>query len=352
MAVSAPGYARVVSPGFDVQGDERSVVFDVALQREAGLLGRVVDDQGQPVLGATVKVVKPGTFPSVINGRLIYGREGADRTQSAEDGGFWLPAPGHEYLLLVLHDRGIARVPQSAFRRSSEIRLEPWSQIEGTVWRGGDPAANAAVRGNTLAEGYRDGRAWIEVFYEVTTDAEGRFSLDRVAPGKLILGRVVNDVENGTSSTVSNARPTMVAGEVRTLKIGGVGRPVRGRIARPADLPQPPDGSRWELAVQLEPDEGPASKALGDRRLFDGIGDDGAFAFDDVPAGAYTLMYTFGETQRGWFSRETLTYFRVSHRVVVPEMPGGVSDEPLELGEVEGEAVRENWPAAEPVAAE
>lgn len=218
VAVSAPGYARVVSPGFDVQGDERSVVFDVALQREAGLRGRVVDAQGHAVLGATIKIIKPGTYPSVINGRLIYGREGADRTQSAEDGGFWLPAPGHEYLLLVLHDRGIARVPQSAFRRRSEIRLEPWAQIQGTVWIDGKPAANTAVRGNTLAKGYRDGRAWIEVFYETTTDAQGRFSLDRVAPGSLILGRVVTD-EN-SSRTQDNVRPQIGPGEQVELRIG------------------------------------------------------------------------------------------------------------------------------------
>lgn len=341
VAVEAPGYARAVSPAFDPAGAERRGVFDVALQPAPGLKGRVVDADGVAVPQAVVEIIEPNRWPDLTNG-LRRGRPEAGQSATTGDGGdFWLHAPKGDYLLLVLHERGIARTSSRAFRKGGEVRLEPWGRIEGEVWDGTQRAAHAVVRGNTFSKGYKSGKATIEIDYRVEADGDGRFVIDRVAPGDSILGREVRDVEAGSSTSVSHARPTLVAGEVLTLKIGGVGRPVRGRVINPDDLPQPRTDSRFETAVQLQPQDPATQKAVGERRLGESLGADGTFVLDDVPAGVYELTYEFGEIHRGWFSRDVRAFFRVSQRVVIPEMPGGVSDDTLDLGDITPEDLRE-----------
>ena len=58
---------------------------------------------------------------------------------------------------------------------------------------------------------------------------------------------------------------------------------------------------------------------------------DGTFRIEDVPAGRYVLELPF-RGGAGGDSSERLAFARVD--VVVPEIPGGRSDEPLDIGAV------------------
>ena len=59
---------------------------------------------------------------------------------------------------------------------------------------------------------------------------------------------------------------------------------------------------------------------------------DGSFRIDDVRAGTYELIIEVNKkpTEQGGPGNEALATTR--HQVVVPEMPGGRSDDPLDLG--------------------
>jgi peroxiredoxin len=58
---------------------------------------------------------------------------------------------------------------------------------------------------------------------------------------------------------------------------------------------------------------------------------DGAFRIDDVPAGAYTLTIAASEPPPGQSSGRGAPIGVATAKVVVPEIPGGRSDEPLEV---------------------
>ena len=67
---------------------------------------------------------------------------------------------------------------------------------------------------------------------------------------------------------------------------------------------------------------------------------DGTFRIDDVPAGAYTLLVWTEEPPFAAKSRPKRTAV-LQRDIVVPPMPGGRSDEPLQMGALQLERVSE-----------
>jgi len=62
---------------------------------------------------------------------------------------------------------------------------------------------------------------------------------------------------------------------------------------------------------------------------------DGSFRLEDIPAGTYTLsVMTTSSQQSTSQPGRPPGYERFTREVVVPEMPGGRSDEPLNLGTI------------------
>src|SRR5204862_5631378 len=53
--------------------------------------------------------------------------------QSGAEGSFRLPTETEPAALLVVHDTGVRELAYDAWRKSPEIRLEPWGRIDGQV---------------------------------------------------------------------------------------------------------------------------------------------------------------------------------------------------------------------------
>jgi peroxiredoxin len=169
----------------------------------------------------------------------------------------------------------------------------------------------------------------------------------------------------GGQQMLSHSHHTRVeteAGKVMTLQIGGKGRPVVGRVALPPEgmdgtwtfanntihtkliLPKPPipdnvdpDHRAAWLKKWNETPEGKAfaerNRALSEaRKTYPLIAQrDGTFRVEDVEAGTYHLTVSANEPPPAGQCCFGDTLGTLEHEFVVDAMPGGRSDEPLEL---------------------
>ncbi len=180
---------------------------------------------------------------------------------------------------------------------------------------------------------------------------------ERVTPGRMGVYRYVADA-NHRGRTASNPVDVDVKpGETVRVQVGGTGRPVVGRLTVPAGIalsdlvldnggnlsterPEPttpvdyPDWTRerqqcwWDAFYQTP--EGRTYLENRERQYALALGSDGAFRVEDVPAGRYVVRLPFEGRTEGY--RAGRAYARAD--VVVPEIPGGRSDEPLDIGAI------------------
>ena len=196
----------------------------------------------------------------------------------------------------------------------------------------------------------------INVFfqYDVKTDAQGRFVFERVIPGPASVSRSIqiSPHQFGFGAWVSvNVDP----GKTAQVNVGGTGRPVVGRAVKPPGQEIAIDWSNGQFLFRLQPPpineppnmtreqraawyktwattaEGKAYLAWQENPRIHGfaVARDGSFRIDDVAAGTYNLSLQLYDGQR---RRAIAT---IKRTVVVPAIPGGRSDEPLDLGELE-----------------
>lgn len=161
----------------------------------------------------------------------------------------------------------------------------------------------------------------------------------------------------------TQVRPVLIkAGETTSITVGGAGRPVIGRIVvtgaeSPIDwnasenphfltliLPQPARPAAPEaLSAYLQSEEY-RNFYQAQRRCGFEIAPNGSFRIEDVPAGTYRLTIMAGlpipqvtydpsrpEANPTMSARQS-TLGRIVQEFSVPEMPGGRSDVPFDIG--------------------
>ncbi len=332
------------------------VAHDFRLRKAAMLAGIVRGPDGRPLGDADVTLIGAGFDNPIQNGRLKLGQDVNEppRVRTGSDGRYAFRPQGRRVSVIAIHDTGFASRSADDPAASGDLTLAPWGRIEGLVKVGDEPAS-----GESLAGWVRTSSGFASLHYQATTLASGRFVLDRVAPGRLtIYRRVENQGKTGwtPSDTVSlDVEP----GETARLQIGGTGRPVVGRLAIPEgdklshfalgygrgtlapvlpELPTPDDylvfdsaqRAAWLEAFARTP-EGRALVEDRDRSYAVALRPDGTFRIEDVPAGRYVLKLPFEGLSRG--TNEGRQAFAHTE-VIVPEIPGGRSDEPLDIGAI------------------
>jgi hypothetical protein len=168
--------------------------------------------------------------------------------------------------------------------------------------------------------------------YDTKTDENGHFVFHRVLPGKGMIARLVPMGIHSRHFSHSIGIE-IKSGETTRVQIGGTGRPVIGKVLIPDLIKDLFDWQRTDHNLRNSSTESPY------RGLALNFDEDGSFRTDDVPAGHYTLSVTaYGPPPNSRIYRGERIGM-LSRVFTVPEIPGGRSDEPLDLGELKFEVI-------------
>ncbi len=452
--IEADGY--LPSEARWLKADERHVTFDVELTKGDAIVGTVRSADGRPADGAEVALCTASRGIYLRNGRPLQGQPNLI-VRAGADGRFSLPPQREPYILVVLHDKGFARVEKEADVK--EIALQPWARVEGTLRIGKDPGAKETVvldyesnqpGGRAPFPGKLEKLSPIEQVikmieireipldqipketldqipketldrikekrrraavarriyfdYQTQTDAEGRFVFERAVPGSPRLKRMITLASEGGMTCTTAARSVPIeasAGRTVRQDIGGTGRPVVGRVAfaeadrrafdfsvnrveaerllpdipwpeefkqipnflpfrseeerqrveteaakRGMSMPKPSETDIQNLWWQrrkgwqtqwLESDAGKAFRGDRETQFAAKLKPDGSFRLDDLPPGEYMLRASI-QTRESMFAdprtpgQRLVIVGSLVADFTVPDVPGGRTDEPLDLG--------------------
>jgi len=371
--VTAEGYLPTISRAF--WPDEGEQTLDLTLHKGKGIEGVVLLPDGTPAERASVYLVLPGQTLGLTDG-LTTGNSEVAFIETEADGRYQFPAGTGKWLLVAGNREGYVEVDAAAHGKSPGLKLQPWAKVEGTHHVGGEPIRGCRVTlGNRLHGGSLDGPEFLYGMH-ATTDEQGHFVFQRVPPGeRSVWGQLVPGPV-GLAAASRRKSLTALPGKTTHVTLGGAGRPVIGQLTLPEGTdrkvawelgtgrlrttpkvaiprPEPPAWLKAErrqkrIEVWLRSEDGKAYIAADMRYLEERqqayasmptalhisfpLKADGSFRAEDVPAGHYTLHITVnGPVGVGQHQYDrAIGYYR--HKFTIPEMAGGRSDKPLDLG--------------------
>ena len=250
IAVPQPREAVATPPDAGAaQVGEKSELPDWVYARPVApdaMTGKVLMSDGTAANGASVAVCTRTREVTVQGGKL---RCDGKLVETASDGTFRVAGAVEPWVLVVAHDGGYAEATAAEFPKSSTMRLKPWGRIEGQFVLGGKPIA-----GQDISVGAGRGDVDVVLHYgaRATTDAEGKFVVERVPPVELWVQPVFE--RDGTDFGVGLSGYMSIApGETTHVTIPRPGRAVIGRIALPPDSKQRLADFSVEAEIFLEP---------------------------------------------------------------------------------------------------
>ncbi len=203
-----PVERRVSVALFELQKGGHAVgQVQLVLQRAGVLSGRVVNERGEPVIGAAVALAVPASeeiAPALVGRMAQTDAQGRYLLRAAADG---------EYRLLVVQgihselvgehlqphmESVLIRVGEE--REGPTVRLKPAVSIRGRVLQDGEPLAGAEVEARPAFESelapFKVGTSWVGrregVLYRelvtATSDKEGRFEIHGLSPVSWVVG--------------------------------------------------------------------------------------------------------------------------------------------------------------------
>ena len=336
--------------------------------------GIVLLPDGSPAAGvevalctATVGVMLNGTaFEPGAFGDINKSQWPDYRRKTDEHGAFSFdPKPG-AHTVVAVGAAGLGQVRCFDFSKPLEIRLQPWGRVEGAVRTRDGQWADRKLRwrptGNLTS--------WMTLLYHSAgfsgrSDATGRFALEHIPPGD---GRVVLD-EGPATAPILSPSLQVNPGETVQVRIGGIGRPVAGRLVAPPGVEirswsnqvtfaqlhiewddyHVPKGltgdaaERWKLEFE---DTEPGRAWFRDQFSYEfSVGADGSFIIPEVLPGKYRLFVNVGQGYLGSGSNSRASragdpqIAQTAMRVVVPQDLGD-GGAPIDLGDIVLNATR------------
>jgi peroxiredoxin len=334
--IEAKGYKPGVSRRFkDTEGE---IVLDFKLERGTGPTGTVQLPNGNAISGAEVILCTPSQGAYIRNGRNEQKRD-SQFVETNQDGRFSFPAQTENYLIVVLHDDGYAEVSMEELTASSIVTLQSWGRVEGKLLIGKVPGVNENMH-IWFDTPYERNAPRIFHDYRAITDNNGHFVFERVPPGE---GRVGREIRiNDNSYAPSHSIPIEIKpAETINVVIGGTGRPIIGKIVAPADYKESINWAYGHNRLSLKVPKFPLMffmkklQQKQDRSYAVKIEHDGSFRVEDVPAGEYRLHISVYEPPAARQCGPDELIGSGIYDFEVPEMPGGRSDEPLDIGTLE-----------------
>lgn len=338
--------------------------------------GVVLSPDGRPAADAEVALQIPNGpyFFQIGHGAFSNGsglRENGLLVNAGPDGTFTLPLYEKAVSVVAISEDGYAQVLLDDLKASPQIHLQKWGRIEGTLRVGHHLGTNETVNlsakdphwsrrvtgmaGQKIEATNSSPVLRIAPMYDLNvfqarTDAQGKFILTFVPPGKQVLSRRIPSGPGWTTSQLGDVE--VKPGETIVTNFGGHGRTVEGKIEYNGDLKVDftqgmgiivtPTFKILEKARQLKTDAerqafyaSPEVEAAMDaRRSFSlRVKADGTFRAEDVLPGNYE--FTFQPTVRldhnssVWVMLDTETEFSI------PEAKNTDDDSTAELGTIE-----------------
>lgn len=232
--ITAEGYASSESRLFDAEEEE--AVFDVYLERADSMQGTVYDAQGIPVEGADVYVLGKRRILQFDN--FLNTNKMLQPVKTDSDGRFGFTQEDEKFLIVAMHDdKGFVEVGSEDFENSHAIYLSQWGKLEGVAYIGSEFASNADIRVD-FNKNYDPERGNYSFRYDVKTDSEGKFSVDKLIADQATdaSNRVSRVVKTGAqrSEYVDTKTAEVLPGETTYIVLGGEGRKVTGKLVKPA----------------------------------------------------------------------------------------------------------------------
>ena len=370
----------------------------LALKKGTGYGGVVLKQDGTPATNITVYLTdaKNGIY---VDGEKLAVRDsvyrGTRKTTTDPNGRFSFKPLADAYSVIVVNEAGYAEALVKDLGSNGQVRLQPHARIEGQLFIGTRRGTNESIRlglAHIPYISYPRNFPALNFYITTRTDGEGKFVFERVPPIPIEVYHEpkVRDSSAGIipQSQVTKFQPQ--PGETRKLVLGGKGRPVIGRLVvkgyegtidyrsdvfnleavlpQIADLPDMVAASR-EHSAKLKSLDTDAEKVAAqedyrrqheerlqqtrafyrteaglqhhfkNRRFALNFSQDGSFRVEDVPGGKYNLRIDLREGGGDSFSRMSSPQIaQLTKEVEIPDSPGGRSDEPFDLGEIEMQA--------------
>ena len=276
--------------------------------------------------------------------------------RTGADGRFSFPLAPENRAVIVVHEKGYGQITVAELEKKQELTLQPWARVEGTLREGSKPLAGQSIHLSRAIFGSQIERDTFRTHHDTktTTDADGHYVFPRVAPGDAWI--------SWRTYWTQTRYVDLRSGQTNIVDIGGRGRPITGRVAlanidaqvrfhgsvwprTPHQMRLPPNWSELSKAEQTALtaawEKTPDAKFYNQEKcnLNFEVAADGTFIVPDVTAGEYRL----------WISSKSpaMPVTRADISFTVPEMPGGRSDEPLDVGVIKTHPVAP-LPAGEP----
>ncbi len=364
--IEADGYQPGISREF--KNDEGSVIYDFSLGKDRNLNVLVRLPDGKPAAGAEIclcpqepgKLINMALF--VKNGRFPYPDYTRPTMTTGPDGRVSIQPQGQQFLFVVLHDQGIAQGTSAELVANPTITLKAWARLEGAVRRGTKPVAGAKLDVYPI-EAYDPKWSFLNFQEQAEADAAGKFVFAKLKPGKWCLRELPAEPGRMVGPLQHQKNVELAPGQTLDVTLGGTGRPAVGQIQWPGgkppqgdvsrivadlrpkmpEMPSPPKATRdqgpdairaW-VKQWMESDEGKAWRTKAQQRTdcprSVAVNREGVLRIEDAVPGEYELgVYVILKDETMPWERPEMQ--RYACDVSIPEIPGGVSDQPLDLG--------------------
>jgi len=301
----------------------------------ADISGTVLLPNGQPATWAQVALAIPGNTLDLMQAKMQSYTGAAKYVVVADSAGhFSLPTNENAWAIVAMNSAGCAQIERNDFTNGSAITLQPWGRIEGVLHIGTGLGTNNQV---VLGSG-PGARFFFELFaFQYMTDNDGKFVFTCVPAGTW-------NLSHGGESFWEGEKVVVKAGATNHVILGGNGRPVIGKILIPPTVTNPPNQATLPPSrAYVEFSDATTNqvfKFMVNAILYSTnhegwaqMAADGSFRVEDITPGTWWLVAdVLSCPTAGGMDTTMATAVR---KFTMPEMAGGRSDEPLDLGAVE-----------------
>jgi beta-lactamase regulating signal transducer with metallopeptidase domain len=188
----------------------------------AEIKGIVLSPDGRPAEGAEVTLKLADKYLALVRGAFDVSddaRQEGFLVNTGPDGRFTLPQFEKAGDVYALNDAGFARVSLEQLKTNSQIRLQKWGRVEGTLRIGRRPGSNEVVAVSAFPPDASE-LIYNSTAFQFRTDESGRFVAAYLPPGETAFARLVPAGRNAQNQ-LRLGNVEVKPGETTTVNFGG-----------------------------------------------------------------------------------------------------------------------------------